>query len=93
MRVFITNYAKMRMEHRGIGEHMVIETLLHPEKLQPAHSDRYAVAKFFPELMGGKYVVVIYERTNDIVTVVNVIPRDRKKAERLSERVGDGYGN
>ena len=23
----------------------------------------------------------------------NVIPRDRKKAERLSERVGDGYGN
>ena len=43
--------------------------------------------------MGGKYVVVIYERTNDIVTVVNVIPRDRKKAERLSERVGDGYGN
>ena len=35
MRVFITNYAKMRMEHRGIGEHMVIETLLHPEKLQP----------------------------------------------------------
>jgi hypothetical protein len=93
MRVFVTDYAKMRMEHRGIGEYMVIETLLHSEKLQPAHSDRYAVAKFFPELMGGKYVVVIYERKDDIVTVVNVIPRDRKKAERLSERVRDGYGN
>ena len=25
--IFITNYAKMRMEHREIGEHMVIETL------------------------------------------------------------------
>jgi hypothetical protein len=81
------------MEHRGIGEYMVIETILHPEKLQPAHSDRYAVANFFPELMGGKYVVVIYEKEDDIVTVVNVIPRDRKKAERLSKRAGDGNGN
>jgi hypothetical protein len=81
------------MEHRGIGEYMVIETILHPEKLQPAHSDRYAVANFFPELMGGKYVVVIYEKEDDIVTVVNVIPRDRKKAERLSKRAGDDNGN
>ncbi|MCD6455605.1 MAG: hypothetical protein J7K81_02290 [Methanophagales archaeon] len=75
------------MKHRGVEAYMIVETLLSPELLQPAHSDRYAVAKFFPELMGGKYVVVIYEKENDIINVVNVIPRDRKKADKLLKRM------
>ncbi len=29
----------------------------------------------------------IYEKEDDIISVVNVIPRDRKKADKLSKRM------
>ncbi len=68
MAIVYSDHAKLRMRHRGILKSDVENTILHPYFTVPSRLKRSIVVKRF----GDKYLKVIYEKSNDKITVVTV---------------------
>jgi hypothetical protein len=68
MLIAYTNHAKERMEHRGISEAEVEETIQQPYFTVPSKLGRFIAVKKY----GDKYLKTICEKSNDKITVVTV---------------------
>jgi hypothetical protein len=61
-------HAKSRMKHRKISKSEVEDAVLHPYFSIPSRFGRSIVVRKY----GDKYLKVIYEKSNDKITVVRV---------------------
>jgi hypothetical protein len=67
MEIIFSLHAKYRMKRRGISEDMVIEAILHPEKLVKAHGKWYA-----QKHLHGGLIEVPFEKTESYINVITV---------------------
>ena len=68
MAIEYTEHAKLRMKHRTILKSDVEEAILHPYFTVSSRLGRFIAVKEY----GEKYLKVIYEKSNDKITVVTV---------------------
>lgn len=68
MAIDYTQHAEMRMRYRSISKSEVQETVLHPYFTIPSRLGRFIAVKKHED----KYLKVIYEKSNNKITVVTV---------------------
>lgn len=69
MEVVILPHAQQRMQHRGVTESMVHDTLSHPE----ARGTGYFGRSFSYKKFGNKYLQVVYEDVDYTRRVITII--------------------
>jgi hypothetical protein len=74
-----STHAEHRMREREISHEEISETLVRPDEIREMRYGRHGA---FKRLVGGNFLVVIFERYNEDLIVVTALKVDESRVKR-----------